>query len=56
VLEFYEDKRLGMPRAASIPPSKPVHPRWRCGHAEPWSASAGESMIPQGPTNCPRSP
>jgi len=27
VLEFYEDKRLGMPRAASIPPSKPVHPR-----------------------------
>jgi hypothetical protein len=27
LLEFYEDKRLGMPRAASIPPSKPVHPR-----------------------------
>jgi len=27
LLEFYEDKRLGMPRAASHPPSKPVHPR-----------------------------
>ena len=24
---FYEDERLGMPRAASIPPSKPGHPR-----------------------------
>src|SRR5687767_11075553 len=32
VLGFYEDKRLGMPRAALRPPSKPVHPRnrwWR---------------------------
>jgi len=27
LLEFNEDKRLGMPRAASQPPSKPVHPR-----------------------------
>src|SRR5206468_12675632 len=28
LLEFNEDKRLGMPRAASQPPSKPVHPRY----------------------------
>src|SRR4029453_585160 len=27
LLEFYEDKRLGMPQAALQPPSKPVHPR-----------------------------
>ena len=27
VLRFNEDKRLGMPRAALRPPSKPVHPR-----------------------------
>ena len=27
LLRFNEDKRLGMPRAALIPPSKPVHPR-----------------------------
>ena len=31
VLEFYEDKRLGMPRAALQPPSKPVHPRCSIG-------------------------
>ena len=28
LLGFYEDKRLGMPRAALQPPSKPVHPRY----------------------------
>jgi len=36
LLEFYEDKRLGMPQAALQPPSKPVHPRYssRCVAAE----------------------
>ena len=57
VLEFYEDKRLGMPRAALQPPSKPVHPRYPIGGGpvDP-AAHAGVVIIPDRRRRVPTRP